>query len=1250
MAAQIFGSAATVLQMNIALLGLVPSNNVFNNQLAVVGTNNANLATFANQITNANFAGVSDATLATTVLTNLLGSDPANNATLNSAVTALLAANPANRGVVVYQLTSILTQKESDATFGAAAKAFNQEVTNGNVYSSDPTSNVSAPPNPNPPVIVGKSFTLTSGVDVLTGTAADDTFFGTEATLSSLDTLTGGGGNDTLKFASSGAAAVNKAGFTTTGIATAVVTSDATGGTNFDVTGMTGVTGLTNDNSSTDVIFNGAANVMAARLQNVSGGNTQFIYQASAVAGTADTMNIALANNKTIAGGSIGTVTANGIENFVVTTSGGASVIQELASAGSLKSITISGDQNLTLGAANFSNTAAANTVDASKLTGALNLTLSNDGAANIAVAVTGGSANDRVSFTTFDKGDSYTGGAGTDTIALTNAVATGAPAGTLSGVETLEDTDAATGTINMSNFAGVTNVFLSKGLAGNTTVSNATTGLTETVNVGTAAAADLTTTLKTDGTADAISIALNNVDKASTLGNVVTTGFETVNLTAAVVSGLNGTGALTIANLNDASATTLTIGSGVNLTVTASNTGALTKVDASASTGNLTLDSLKYSTAGATILGGKGNDTFTPGNGADTITLGAGADVLTYTAVAQSNDKMDIVTDFASGTDKLNLAGLGLIGSTQYLGSRSSFGLAQGALTAGGATSAVLDSSTNILWLDSNGDGTLDNRDFRIQLNGVTTLTAADLNLSASGSGITVTGTNASVSKTLSTNATGTTTDLGDTINTKVAFLATGTVDGASGTDTLVMQDAGAVAITANYTNIEALTLNTTGSTANTVTFAAAGFKSITGSDNADTVTTANMTAGGSISLGAGNDVVTLSANLAGSTIDLGAGDDSLTIGAIAAPTTTMAGGAGSDTLTQTANGDLTGATISGFEILDNGGFTTTITTAQYTGIATQVKGAGVITFSDSGAVADLAASTSAAYTLASGGQSFTGNAAVNYVITGGAGNDTFTLKAGFTAAGDAFDGGAGSADKFVLAYDTAAAIDLNGTATTLANVEQFSSTVNQTGGAITLDTALTTVDLSAQTTALALTATGVTFTSLKLGASNDTIDVLTTGATATTVDMGAGNDTITSLVTGAGAATLTFGSGNDVVTDFTTHGAGVVTLKFGTPTGTETLNFAATTKNFAVNDVFDFVTNATSIVSGAPTGATGVAGASGQVFVDTTTTAGSTIITFDADGSRTFSVGDVQITVTGNVLTFGIDASGNLVVSASA
>ncbi|WFU15923.1 VCBS domain-containing protein [Bradyrhizobium sp. CB3481] len=82
--------------------------------------------------------------------------------------------------------------------------------------------------------------------------------------------------------------------------------------------------------------------------------------------------------------------------------------------------------------------------------------------------------------------------------------------------------------------------------------------------------------------------------------------------------------------------------------------------------------DTIKGNDGNDTIYGGSGNDTVNGNNGSDTITGGFGADQLTgsngddvfvYLSVADSNSsQFDTITDFASGSDKINLAALGAL------------------------------------------------------------------------------------------------------------------------------------------------------------------------------------------------------------------------------------------------------------------------------------------------------------------------------------------------------------------------------------------------------------------------------------------------------------------------------------------------------------------------------------------------------------------------------------------------------------
>ena len=674
-----------------------------------------------------------------------------------------------------------------------------------------------------------RAITLTTGADAMTGTSNNDTFVGTEATLSSADVLNGGAGTDMLRVANSGAAKTFSA-IELSSIETIQVTADGTGATTFDLTGTAGVTKLTNMNSSQDMTFNGVGTIpsVGVAMQGVTAGNTTVAFTTDAVAGTADTLNVALNGAINTTGNTaIGTLTANGIETIAVTTSGAASNLTAIAS-NAMKAMTVAGDKNLTLAGATFADTAAVNTLDASTFTGALNVTLSNTGAANIDVKVTGGSGADRADFSNgFDTSDNFTGGAGRDTLALTQAIATAQTAttgGTVSAVEILEVTDASAvaSTIDMDNFSGVDTVYYSAGLGAAQTVADAVTGITTQVDVGTVAQ-NLTTAIKTNGTADVVNYTFNKIGTADNLGTVTAAQAETVNITVADDTTVLGTGALTIASLATAAATTLNLSGNAATTVTVANvaTPVLGTINAGSMTAAVTISGADLKSTGATVTLGSGNDVFTvdTANGADTFDLTKGGnDRIVYTAVAQSDSDMDTVLGFTSGSDDIDLRGLAgenVTTSSMFAGNFATFAQAQGALvtTAGAIKSVVYQQDEKILWVDVDNNGTLDNNDFRVKLDGVASIAATDLALNV---GVTFTANAVGFNTATAANSSeaNAVTNENDTINATVAQLVGATVDGLQGTDTINITATAAAGENANlsaiaFTNIETINVD---------------------------------------------------------------------------------------------------------------------------------------------------------------------------------------------------------------------------------------------------------------------------------------------------------------------------------------------------------------------------------------------------------------------------------------------------------
>ncbi|WP_193188504.1 DUF4347 domain-containing protein [Nisaea sediminum] len=465
----------------------------------------------------------------------------------------------------------------------------------------------------------------------------------------------------------------------------------------------------------------------------------------------------------------------------------------------------------------------------------------------------------------------------------------------------------------------------------------------------------------------------------------------------------------------------TLVLDTGDNLTIaTVSNFENLT-LESGASVTMLASQMSQFTgtitAAGSETINISGNGSFTTlanvetfsvgddGTNARTITLGAANTSVT------ANSSSDAVTfDVGGLTYTGTITGEGTVNDTLQL--------ATGANISGGTVTAVEN-----LTLGSGASVTMTTAQF----NGFTgTITAAGsetVTLSGDGSfstksaiesyvvgddstnarTITITGAGHSVSATSTTDAV--TFDAG-------GLTYTGTITGEGTVNDTLQLATGADISGGTVTAVENLTLGSGASVTMSVaqhdgftgTVTASGTEQITFSaTGGDTVTTGNAAVETYV-LGTGGITFTLGTaaqNLTGST-----GNDTVNVGSLTA-TGTLNGGTGTDTL-QLGNGaNISGATVSGFETLTlNGGASVTMTEAQHDAFSSvTAPGADVITIS--AATNGLQTATEVEKYILGAANAVT-IAGAAQEITGSTGNDTFTFQ-GLTYTGT-LSGGAGT------------------------------------------------------------------------------------------------------------------------------------------------------------------------------------------------------------------------------------------------
>jgi hypothetical protein len=504
---------------------------------------------------------------------------------------------------------------------------------------------------------VGSTFTLTTGVDTLTGTANNDTFVadntGTDVT-STADSLDGGAGTDAINLFSDGAAGALPA---LTSIETMnLYDQDA----DFNVstaTSLTTVNLIRSDGAFDLTVGSGVATI---GVQDIAVAAADIILTHAA----ADTAAVVNLNKVTAANAAVSedvTLVGAGLTNVTINTTGTASSFDGIDVA-SATSVTVNAGVALTL---TEIDTAAASATLTLTGAGAISLgvldavfntvTSTNTGGVTAAIGAevdtkfTGGAGNDVVTAGT------------TDALVVANALAVDAGAGTdVLVITETADVDSAADAARYTNFETVRSAdSVNVGLLSSVTALQITGGTSETYSglsaaVGSAitfSANNTTSTIFTlassGGSSDALTF---NLTSGTSTTNVDVVGISAIGVETVNINATTGTDAVLsdfgfLANSADSvSKVTITGSADVQLNVVANTFDVVAAtIDASALTGtghfvlagtgvllsgssvtgSSNADTIALSsTTGTTYAGGAGNDSFN-GSVADLVATG---------------------------------------------------------------------------------------------------------------------------------------------------------------------------------------------------------------------------------------------------------------------------------------------------------------------------------------------------------------------------------------------------------------------------------------------------------------------------------------------------------------------------------------------------------------------------------------------------------------------------------------------------
>lgn len=353
----------------------------------------------------------------------------------------------------------------------------------------------------------------------------------------------------------------------------------------------------------------------------------------------------------------------------------------------------------------------------------------------------------------TINSFDLIDGAGGRDTLNLiTDAAAGGLPtASQMRNVEIINaELAASVLSINSSALAGVTDLNLAGDLSG---LANVTLGAGQSVAFGASAAGAVPVTVTVDAAETDTTITL--VDAADTTDITL---LGAANTTLTVEGSVAGAGTLAVTAAATTETLNLELSSDSVLTITGA---ALTAIDASASTGDLTIVGTATTEA---ILGGSGVDTLTGGAASQLINGGAGDDIITAGGVAgeviiggAGADDIDLGANAVvqsvvvnAGETGLTLATIDQVANFVSASDTLDFNLVAGSATnfvfdgsAGGYLDALTNANTAFAadsalryaaisdtvntWVFVNNDSDAD-ADFAVELTGVTAVAFGDI------------------------------------------------------------------------------------------------------------------------------------------------------------------------------------------------------------------------------------------------------------------------------------------------------------------------------------------------------------------------------------------------------------------------------------------------------------------------------------------------------------------------------------------